>query len=120
MEIEDALHEVSGRTFSCWVSAWQPKDGAEAYLLGHEELQGAAIAYLGHQRLADYQDRLHAWAAEYRDRRWPAETPEYLLSGYFRMLAATSDIAPVGGPMGASRTPDMRQPRAPRSGAYGS
>ena len=63
------------------------------YLLGHEELQATAQAYFRGQRLAGYQDRLHAWAQEYRDRGWPGGTPEYLLSGYFQMLTATGDTA---------------------------
>ena len=92
-EIEDILHGVSGRTFTRRVSAWQPEAGPEVYLLGHEELQATARAYLGDQRLAGYQDRLHAWAQEYRDRGWPAGTPEYLLRGYFQMLTATGDTA---------------------------
>jgi hypothetical protein len=50
-EIEDILHGVSGRTFTCQVSAWQPEAGPEVYLLGHEELQATATAYLGDQRL---------------------------------------------------------------------
>ena len=90
-EIEDILHGVSGRTFTRQLSTWQPEDGPEVYLLGHEELQATATAYLGAQQLAGYQDRLHAWAEEYRDRGWPADTPEYLLRGYFQMLTATGD-----------------------------
>ena len=92
-EIEDVLHGVSGRTFTRRGSAWQPGDGPEVYLLGHEELQATARAYFGGQRLAGYQDRLHAWAQEYRDRGWPGGTPEYLLSGYFQMLTAAGDTA---------------------------
>ena len=92
-EIEDVLHGVAGRTFTRQVSTWQPQDGPEVYLLGHEELQATARAYFGGQRLAGYQDRLHAWAQEYRDRGWPAGTPEYLLSGYFQMLTAAGDTA---------------------------
>ena len=92
-EIEDVLHGVSGRTFTRRVSTWQPEAGPEVYLLGHEELQATARAYLGDQRLAGYQDRLHAWAEEYRDRGWPVGTPEYLLCGYFQMLIATGDTA---------------------------
>jgi hypothetical protein len=75
------------------VSTWQPEAGPEVYLLGHEELQATARAYLGDQRLGSYQDRLHAWAQEYRDRGWPPGTPEYLLRGYFQMLTATDDTA---------------------------
>ena len=92
-EIEDVLHGVSGRTFTRRVSAWQPEDGPEVYLLGHEELQVTARTYFGGQRLAGYQDRLHAWAEQYRKRGWPGGTPEYLLSGYFQMLTAAGDTA---------------------------
>ena len=92
-EIEDVLHGLAGRTFTRRVSTWQPGDGPEVYLLGHEELQATAQAYFGGQRLAGYQDRLHAWAEEYRDRGWPGGTPEYLLSGYFQMLTADGDTA---------------------------
>ena len=91
--IEDVLHGVSGRTVSRRLSAWQPGARPEVYLLGHEELQATALEKIGDQRLARYQDRLHAWADEYRDRGWPAGTPEYLLSGYFQMLTATGDTA---------------------------
>ncbi|MGH3220780.1 MAG: hypothetical protein ACRDPY_19135 [Streptosporangiaceae bacterium] len=90
-EIEDLLHGVSGRTFTRRVSQWQPGTGPEVYLLGHEELQVTARTYFGGQRLAGYQDRLHAWAQEYQAQAWPEGTPEYLLSGYFRMLTATGD-----------------------------
>ena len=90
-EIEDLLHGVSGRTFTRRVSTWRPEAGPEVYLLGHEELQATARGYLSDQRLTGYQERLHAWAEEYRDRDWPAGTPEYLLRGYFQMLTATGD-----------------------------
>ena len=96
-EVEDVLHGVSGRTFTRRVSTWQPQDGPEVYLLGHEELQVTAQAYFGGQRLAGYQDRLHAWAEQYRDQGWPGDAPEYLLSGYFQMLTAAGDTAPAGG-----------------------
>ena len=92
-EVEDILHGLSGRTFTTRVSMWQPESGPEVYLLGHEELQATALKYLSGQRLADYQNRLHAWAQDYRARDWPIGTPEYLLRGYFQMLTATGDTA---------------------------
>ena len=55
--------------------------------------QATARKFLGDQRLADYQDRLHAWAEKYRGRGWPGGTPEYLLRGYFQMLTAVGDTA---------------------------
>ncbi len=92
-EVEEILHGVSGRTFTRRVSAWQPEVGPEVYLLGHEELQATATAYLGDQRLTGYQDRLHAWAEEYRGQGWPASTSEYLLRDYFQMLTAVGAAA---------------------------
>jgi hypothetical protein len=91
-EIEDVLHTTSGRTFTPRVGTWQPDAALEVYLLGHEELQAAATRYLGDQRLAGYRDRLHAWADSYRDKGWPPDTPDYLLSDYFRLLVATEDL----------------------------
>ena len=55
----------------------------------------AASAHLGQARLEKYLERLHAWAQEYRQRGWPAETPEYLLRGYFRLLRDSVDIPRV-------------------------
>src|ERR1035441_8614961 len=88
--IEDILHTIAGRTLQGRPSLLNVK-GAEVYLLGHEELQAAATDYLG-VCLSGYRDRLHAWAGLYRTRRWPAETPEYLLTGYFRLLDDLGDI----------------------------
>ena len=91
-EIEDVLHTVSGRTFICQVSTWQPETGPEVYLLGHGELQATATCHLGDQRLAGYRDRLHAWADSYRAKGWPPGTPEYLLRGYYGLLKITNDL----------------------------
>ncbi|MFJ4536590.1 tetratricopeptide repeat protein [Streptomyces tibetensis] len=94
--IEEILHTVAGRTFTRRLAGWTPDDGRQVYLLGHEELHNAACHYLGHDRLAHYRERLHTWAEEYRtptDGRppWPPHTPEYLLTGYPRMLATAGD-----------------------------
>lgn len=85
-DIEETLHAVAGRTFAARASIWQPGAVPQVYVLGHEELQLAATAFLGHERLIEYRERLHAWAETYRQRGWPAGTPEYLLRGYFSML----------------------------------
>ena len=58
-EIETILHTTAGRTFARRPSRWAPATGPEVYLLGHEELQAAAVRYLA-DRLAGYRDRLHA------------------------------------------------------------
>ncbi len=90
-EVEEILHTVAGRTFQGRPSLLDPAARPEVYLLGHEELQAAATDYLS-GRLAGYRERLHAWAAGWRARRWPAETPEYLLAGYFRLLDDLGDL----------------------------
>ena len=87
-EIEGILYATAGRTFA--QRAVGGGAGPESYLLGHEELQAAAGRYLA-GRLEGYLGRLHEWADGYRDRGWPDETPGYLLSGYFSLLAAERD-----------------------------
>jgi tetratricopeptide (TPR) repeat protein len=94
--IEEILHTVAGRTFTRRLASWTPDDGRQVYLLGHEELHNAACHYLGDDRLAHYRERLHTWADDYRTPTddqppWPPHTPEYLLTGYPRMLATAGD-----------------------------
>ena len=87
-EVRRILRRTATRTFDVRPSRWQPGVRPEVYLLGHEELQLAAIDHIGPTRLRDYRARLHTWAESYRARGWPDDTPEYLLRGYFRMVAA--------------------------------
>ncbi|NUK32433.1 hypothetical protein HRW12_01295 [Streptomyces lunaelactis] len=93
-EIAESLHAVAGRTFARRpASAWStPAARYEVYVLGHEELQRAAVDFLGDARLEEYRKRLHTWADEYRQKEWPAGTPQYLLRGYFRLLQAEGDL----------------------------
>ena len=91
-EIEENLRAVAGRTFTRRASHWQPDTTPSVYVLGHEELQTAATAFLGQVTLKEYRERLHAWADGYRRRGWPAKTPQYLLRGYFRLLRDSADI----------------------------
>lgn len=90
-DIEDILRTTAGRTFTNLPSPWGRDDRPSVYLLGHEELQVQAEAYF-QDRLPGIRDRLHAWADRYRDRGWPADTPEYLLAGYFRLLTDLGDL----------------------------
>jgi tetratricopeptide (TPR) repeat protein len=91
-DIEDILRTTAARTFACRPSPWGRGDRPGVYLLGHEELQTQAETYF-RDRLPSLRDRLHAWADLYRGRGWPADTPEYLLSGYFRLLADLGDLS---------------------------
>ncbi|MFD3499323.1 hypothetical protein [Streptomyces sp. NPDC058678] len=80
--VRNTLDTRAGRTFGKRV---------HVYLLGHEELQLQAEDMLGAAELHRFRSRLYVWADEWRDRDWPAKTPEYLLRGYFQMLRATGD-----------------------------
>jgi hypothetical protein len=96
VEIEELLHTVTGRTFIRGVGRWTRERSPQVYLLGHEELQAAAVHYIGEDRLTGYRDRIHTWADTYRNPyqgrpAWPADTPEYLLTGYPRMLATSGE-----------------------------
>ena len=90
-EVEEILLATAGRTFRSRPSRYDVEARPDRYLLGHEELQAAATDYLA-SRLAGYRERLHSWAASYRARGWPPETPEYLLAGYFRLLENLGDL----------------------------
>ncbi|WNM37577.1 hypothetical protein RMN56_20705 [Micromonospora halotolerans] len=91
--VEDVLHTTAGRSLTRHAT-----DGApDLYSLAHQELTMAARRYLGAERLSEFEDRLHIWAERYLapdgDRQpWPADTPEYLLRDYPRMLATTGDV----------------------------
>ncbi|MDD9375117.1 hypothetical protein M8Z33_00185 [Streptomyces sp. ZAF1911] len=58
----------------------------QTFVLAHEELYRAAEQALGTRELAGRGACLHAWADEYRDRGWPEDTPNYLLTGYTRLV----------------------------------
>ncbi|WP_344224058.1 hypothetical protein [Paractinoplanes ferrugineus] len=91
LEVEEVLHTAPGRTFDRRSSILTA--GHDVYLLGHEELQTAARAYLGDAAIARHEDRLHRWADGFRNGApaWPAHTPDYLLTGYPRLLATHHD-----------------------------
>ncbi|WP_406083520.1 SAV_2336 family protein [Micromonospora zamorensis] len=88
-EIENNL-AVNGRLLS--TRRGQLRPDTVMYLISHEELQNRAAELLG-PRLLEYRTRLEAWVAKYRLRNWPADTPEYLLTGYFRLLASTGSVS---------------------------
>jgi hypothetical protein len=67
-EVEKILHTAAGRTFTRRASRWASGAGQETYLLGHEELQATAVAYIGERWLAGYRNRLHGWAAGWQSR----------------------------------------------------
>jgi hypothetical protein len=90
-EIDDRLQTVAGRSFAIR-DPYYSQDAPAAYLLAHEDLQATALEMFGPARLSACRDRLRTWAEGYRARDWPADTPEYLLRGYFRMLTTTENV----------------------------
>ncbi|MGW7468786.1 tetratricopeptide repeat protein [Streptomyces xantholiticus] len=95
-EVEDRLHAVTGRAFTTRPTLWQRQEAASLYVLAHEELQVMAKTAFGAAGLARHRRRLRDWAESYRRREWPEDTPEYLLTGYHRMLRAAVGEAAIG------------------------
>jgi hypothetical protein len=63
------------------------------YSIADDELRQESVKLLGSVRIQVYIDLLHSWAENYRLRGWPANTPSYLLEGYFGLLQATNDVS---------------------------
>ncbi len=92
-EIEDLLGGVFSRSVGSRTgpsSAGYPDE--RVYLFAHETLRVVAEQRYGGASLDAYRDRLHQWAATYRQRGWPAGTPRYLLRSYPQMLASVADL----------------------------
>lgn len=90
-EVEEFLRVAAGNTIARRPAYGWAGAAADVYVLGHEELQVDVLRRLSAPRVAEYRERLHAWADRYREEKWPAGTPEYLLRGYFRLLGADRD-----------------------------
>ncbi|MEV6685101.1 hypothetical protein AB0N28_07140 [Streptomyces sp. NPDC051130] len=97
-DVDKELRSVVGRSMAPHRSDRLPPGGQQdpgrlTYVLAHEELRRAAVDALGEAELGAYEARIHAWADRYRDQGWPESTPDYLLSGYSRMLQHSADAA---------------------------
>jgi tetratricopeptide (TPR) repeat protein len=88
--IERAMRSVTGRTFESRDPRWRAAP-ARVFVMAHEELQQTAARSLTPNEVAQLRDQFHSWMSQYRDQGWPAETPEYLLSGYHGMLLAAGE-----------------------------
>jgi hypothetical protein len=91
-EIEELLTTVAARSFTARESVWRYGVAPQVYVFGHEELRAAATRFLRPDLLAASREKLYIWAADYRRRGWPEETPEYLLRGYFSLLQELDDV----------------------------
>jgi hypothetical protein len=88
--LRDLLDGVCGRTITA--RGERPDAGPiQVYLFAHETLHAEAASALG-ASLTAYCARIHSWADTYRGRRWPSDTPPYLLRGYPRMLQTQRDL----------------------------
>ncbi|KUF17307.1 ATP-binding protein [Streptomyces silvensis] len=65
--------------------------GRQTFVLAHQELYDTAHQELGRSFRATYTTALHDWARRYSDEGWPHDTPNYLLTGYARLLHAQGD-----------------------------
>jgi len=89
-EIEDRLGTVLGRSLDNRATVYEVAE-ERVFLFAHETLRDAAAKILEHD-LDRYRQKIHTWADRYGTRRWPEETPRYLLRSYGRMLTAVGDV----------------------------
>ncbi|HEY9370585.1 hypothetical protein [Streptomyces sp.] len=101
-DVQHRLRSVVGRNMSPTdidhVALGAPSDvdtesDGQTFVLAHDELRKAAAAALGKTELAAHEAALHAWADRYREDGWPEDTPNYLLTGYTRLLERKGDIS---------------------------
>ncbi|WP_033293427.1 hypothetical protein [Amycolatopsis jejuensis] len=82
---------LASRSFSRRPAHWRSAEAPEIYLLGHENLQRVAEDALGTEVLARHRSTMDTWAQGYREAGWPADTPQFLLRGYFRLVQEGGD-----------------------------
>ncbi|MEH0564400.1 hypothetical protein QBA37_35100 [Streptomyces silvae] len=96
-DVQDKLRTVAGRSMAPTRTDLLPVDvrtekeaeaGRQTFVLAHTTLHATACEELGRRFLAECRRDLDRWAQEYRDEGWPEDTPNYLLTGYTRLLHA--------------------------------
>ncbi|MFF4189083.1 hypothetical protein ACFYZ9_38430 [Streptomyces sp. NPDC001691] len=65
--------------------------GQQTFVLAHQELHATARKALGRRFRDACTDELCNWAREYQHEGWPHDTPNYLLTGYTRLLHENRD-----------------------------
>ncbi|WP_326569616.1 hypothetical protein VSH64_00740 [Amycolatopsis rhabdoformis] len=88
-EVERAL---ATRSFTRRPAHWNSRIAPQVYLLAHENLQLEAVDALGPSMLEGCWRAIKEWATGYRAAGWPADTPQFLLRGYFRLVDETGDV----------------------------
>lgn len=99
-DVEDRLRTVVSRSLAPTRTdllplnvrtAEEERAGRQTLVLAHDVLLSSACQDLGKPFLARSMNDLHRWAQAYRVQGWPKDTPNYLLTGYIRLLQETSD-----------------------------
>ncbi|MES9811061.1 hypothetical protein [Streptomyces cinereoruber] len=94
-EVQERLRGVVGRSMAPTRNDLLPldvrseveaEDDRQTLVLAHAELLATARHELGRRFLRECVDNLHRWAEEYQDEKWPEDTPNYLLTGYTRLV----------------------------------
>ncbi|XVV08665.1 hypothetical protein ACQP2X_27880 [Actinoplanes sp. CA-131856] len=91
IRVEEAVVNVGVRTLVVTVRP----DGGQAFAFSHESLRQQASDALGEARIARYRGRIGDWSGSYRERRWPAETPFFLLARHGKLLADRGELEPL-------------------------
>ncbi|MEU9853708.1 hypothetical protein [Streptomyces sp. NPDC047974] len=93
--VEERLRTVAGRSLAPTRvdrlpldvrSETEAEDGLQAFVLAHSTLQETASKGIGRRSRLKRIAELHAWAREYEAEGWDEETPNYLLTGYTRLV----------------------------------
>ncbi|MFF5287364.1 hypothetical protein [Streptomyces sp. NPDC013171] len=93
--VKEMLRTVAGRSLAPTRTDLLPLDvraqaeteaDRQTFVLAHAELLATARHELGRRFLRERVDDLHHWAKEYQDEGWPEDTPNYLLTGYTRLV----------------------------------
>ncbi|MFC9050869.1 hypothetical protein [Streptomyces anthocyanicus] len=100
LEVEEKLRSVVGRSMAPTRVDLLPLDaqlqaevdaGLQTFVLAHTELQKVAVTALSRTTLAACTRQLHTWADGFRAEGWPEDTPNYLLTGYTRLVRDSAD-----------------------------
>ncbi|MCP2323370.1 hypothetical protein HDA40_001877 [Hamadaea flava] len=91
-DIAELLKSVFGRTVRGRLTP-AAGDPQHVYLFAHDVLREQAVDLIGDVELAGHRQRIHHWADQYHADHWPATTPQFLLTGYPRLLEAIGDTA---------------------------
>ncbi|MGC5000759.1 hypothetical protein [Streptomyces sp. DT195] len=66
--------------------------GRQTFVLGHATLYETARDSLGEPFLTGCVKQLDSWARQYEEAGWPEDTPNYLLTGYTRLVQEDAGI----------------------------